>query len=162
MNSLVFLVDDIKTKTQKTKLKMLNKNYKEIKTIKDVLKANNILGEIPDFHVLPKEDWKYIRACYLIDKITKAINGKWKPDFSDPNQKKFYCWFKYKPDSSGFVFDFAYDNSDYTILYCGARLCFETREQCEHFGTHFIDVINEFLLYVEKREIIFEKNMYKK
>jgi hypothetical protein len=140
----------------------MNKNYKNIKTIKDVLKFHGITEESSKFEMYQPYIRKYMRACYFIEFITKAISGKWKPDFSDPNQRKFYCWFKYKPESSAFVFDGAHVDYANTTTTSGSRFCFETREQCEHFGTHFIDVINDFLLYVEKREVIFEKNYYKK
>lgn len=72
------------------------------------------------------------------------------PDCSNPDQYKYYPWFKYDSKSMSFVYADA--SEDYEELYTesvlGPLLCFKTEERAEQFGTQFIDLWNDFLSYL--------------
>ncbi len=124
----------------------MNEKYKEINTLKDVFKATKQdEKKFPKFKEVRLKDRKYMRGAYLISLINDAINGKWKPDYSNSNQPKYYCWFYWDKKQSAFVFSYTADDWTSTHATGGARLSFETREQAEHFGRKFIGVINDFL-----------------
>lgn len=68
------------------------------------------------------------------------------PDFSDREQDKWFCWFKYDKDAAGFV----YAGTDYAPTYANASigywLCFKTSERAEQFGKQFADLYNKVFL----------------
>lgn len=68
------------------------------------------------------------------------------PDFSDLKQDKWYPWFKYDNDATGFV----YAGTAYTptTAYApfGSRLCFKSSERAAQFGKQFADLYNSAFL----------------
>jgi hypothetical protein len=76
--------------------------------------------------------------------IAKVLRGKWEPDFNNPNEKKWYPWFKFSA-GSGFGFSNSDYNYDNTHTYVGSRLCFPTKEMSDYFGTQFIEIIRPSL-----------------
>ena len=70
--------------------------------------------------------------------INKAINGpEWKPDYSNPDQQKWFPVFKASSPGSGFSFT----GSGYLFVSAvadvGSRLCFESEEKSLFSGTRF-------------------------
>jgi hypothetical protein len=123
-------------------------DYKEIKTFEDACNALEILAIIPELGTTPEEFSGPILAHYKLMVIAKAINGDWKPDWSDSNQWKYYPWFDMRSSASG---GFSYDGYD-----CwdpgsgvGSRLCFESREKAEYAGTQFKDLYEEYFVIKE-------------
>ena len=83
-------------------------------------------------------------AYRMLKMVTKAINGEWTPDWSNPNQPKWYNYFGVLPCGSGFS-----DSSTinyYMITGVGSRLCFESQEKAEFARGHFEDIYKQFLL----------------
>jgi len=98
---------------------------------------------VPDFSNVPTDLLKYFTAQYKMVVIAEALNEKWKADWNNSNQEKWFPWFRMS--SSGFVFD----GTDY---YCtdanagdGSRLCFKNEEIAEYAGEHFIDIWKDIL-----------------
>lgn len=94
---------------------------------------------------------KHIEALISLNKlftIAEAWNKKdgFVPDFSDLKQDKWYPWFKYDNDATGFV----YAGTAYTptTAYApfGARLCFKSSERAAQFGKQFADLYNSAFL----------------
>ena len=77
--------------------------------------------------------------------ITKALNGRWKPDYTNTNQYKYFPSFIYKP-SFGLVF--------HACLYwtpnasVSSRLCFKNIELAEYAATQFVKLYHVWLSYL--------------
>lgn len=133
--------------------------------------ARSRLGIKPntDFYVGGGRDSNIILPLVDIQKFVRDINPKhlgalialnelftiaeaWNkedgfvPDFSDLEQDKWYPWFKYDNDATGFV----YAGTAYTptTAYApfGARLCFKSSERAAQFGKQFADLYNSAFL----------------
>lgn len=76
--------------------------------------------------------------------ISAALNGNWKPDFTDHNQGKNYPWF-YNDAKPGSAFLFDDCGCFYSATGVGSRLCYKDRETAEYAGKQFIDIYNQFL-----------------
>lgn len=94
---------------------------------------------------------KHIEALIAMNKlftIAEAWNKEdgFVPDFSDLKQDKWYPWFKYDNDATGFV----YAGTAYTptTAYApfGFRLCFKSSERAGQFGKQFADLYNSAFL----------------
>ena len=68
------------------------------------------------------------------------------PDFSDLEQGKWFPWFVYDKDASGFVFAYVHYTATLANAYFGSRLCFKSSARAEQFGKQFIDLFNKALL----------------
>ena len=85
-------------------------NITDIKTFEDACKAERLDPKevIHDFKSYPREDRKAMIAHSKLVIIARAINkiannGKrWKPNWNDYNQFKYYPWFDMDGGSSGF------------------------------------------------------------
>ena len=68
------------------------------------------------------------------------------PDFSDCNQNKWFPWFTYDKDASGFVFASSDTVPIRASAYLGSRLCFKTSERAAQFGKQFAELYNKVFL----------------
>lgn len=129
----------MKTKTKKTSPKVpankLEIHWSKIKNWKTVCKVNGIPETLPKLLEIQKELRTRMIADYQLMQITKAINGKWKCNYKDPNQYKYFPYFWV--DSSGFGFSGTFYVGWNAGTYVGSHLCFETREQALHSGKYF-------------------------
>lgn len=90
----------------------------------------------------------YIKAIAAINQlftIAEAWNKEddFTPDFSDPQQDKWYPIFDYNSDAVAFIYSYAsYVWSIHSAPF-GARLCFKTCTRAEQFGKQFTHLYNE-------------------
>lgn len=117
---------------------MKNENYTEIKTLEDALKATG-RPEVPAFADAPEDMREYFQAHYKAAVITEAINGDWKADWTDGEQRKYFPWFDFD-GPSGFAFSATYCGCSSATAGDASRLCFETREQAAYAGQTFPEV----------------------
>jgi hypothetical protein len=110
---------------------MTYKNITSFKIACEVLKKK---PNLPDVSKLSRADGRYLADKYKLTTIIAAMNfveGKWKPDWSDHNQYKYFAWPEIAADKkhpSGFGFsDSAYDYG-YAGTAVGSRLCFKSSE----------------------------------
>ena len=94
---------------------------------------------------------KHIDALIALNKlftIAQAWNKEdgFVPDFSDRKQEKYFPWFKYKNDSSGFVYANTFYSSTDADANLGARLCFKSSARAAQFGRKFADLYNKVFL----------------
>ena len=90
------------------------------------------------YDTMPEHLLSYIKCVLIIG----VLNGDWKPDFSDTDQKK---WFVYPYLSAG-LWDASFSHSSGgAVASVGARLCFKDRETAEHFWKSFKD---EYIKYL--------------
>ncbi len=112
---------------------LIDDNVLGVKTYKDVCKK---LGEkevtLKDF---PN---KRILAYTKIDQIQRFFNGKWKPDFSNSSQNKYYPYFKM--DSGGLVLSDVINDfwtCDGLVAY------YKSSEIAEHVGNNFNTIYSD-------------------
>jgi hypothetical protein len=106
---------------------------KKIKTFEDACLK---LGKNPKAKYHPYERLEIIIA---------AIVGKWKPNYSDGNEKKWFCYFIW--DASSSCFRFYCSRYDYTGARAGGgvRLSMQTEAQAEYVGKTFEAEFNALL-----------------
>lgn len=94
---------------------------------------------------------RHIKALIALNKLF-TIAEKWNkedgfvPDFSNKGQWKYYPWFKYEVESSGFVYAYADDAASDAHSGVGSRLCFKSESRAEEFGKKYVDLYNEVFL----------------
>lgn len=95
---------------------------------------------------------KHIKALIALNTlftIAEAWNKQdnFVPDFSNRNQYKYFPWFNYDEEAAGFVCANAHYAAASTYAAVGSRLCFKDSNRARQFGTQFIDLWNDFLLF---------------
>lgn len=122
--------------------------YTDIETFEDACKALNLNSEtvIPNFSEYPEEDRKALIAHAKLVIIAKAINGGWKPDWSNDDQYKYYPWFYMAGSASGGGFSYGGYDRWTTGSIVGSRLCFETREKAKYAGKQFENLYKEYFV----------------
>ena len=84
--------------------------------------------------------------CYEMMKILfKAVNNGWTPDWTNPNEYKYYPWFSVVSSGSGLSF-YRYSSSD-TDTHVGSRLCTDKSEKAEFLGKQFKEIFEGYMLY---------------
>ena len=94
-------------------------------------------------HLETLDEWAY----RMLKLVTKAINGKWIPDWNDINQPKWYNYFEVRSSGAVFSYSYALNYCQYTSV--GSRLCFESSEKAEHARKYFENFYSQFLLITE-------------
>ncbi|WP_407277374.1 hypothetical protein R5O20_02760 [Tenacibaculum maritimum] len=111
-----------------------------IKTVADVLEDNNITQEQIDkmFANTPE----HFKCQFIAELLCKSLNEGWTPNWDNPNEHKYYPWFKM--GSSGFRFH----DCDLWIpgSTVGSRLCFKSRKLAEYAGEQFEDLYKKFMI----------------
>ena len=82
---------------------------------------------------------KRILACAKIDQIQRFFNNKWKPDFGNSNQNKYYPYFKIS--SGGLVLDSVYVNDWFCF---GQVAYYKSLEIAEHVGKSFNIIYSDY------------------
>ena len=88
---------------------------------------------------------KAISAINQLFTIAEAWNKEddFTPDFSDPQQDKWYPIFDYNSDAGAFIYSYASYIWSIPSAPFGARLCFKTYTRAEQFGKRFTHLYNE-------------------
>lgn len=73
--------------------------------------------------------------------IIRTINGDWKPDWNNQNQKKWYPWFN---TQSGF--SYALTDCDVAATSLGSSLVVDSSDKAVHMATHFLNEYKSFLI----------------
>ena len=142
-------------------------NYKTIKSYEDACEALGVPTIKPDMN-LPK----HVVALMKLETVSKALWGKNFDPMPDPKGEKcfWYPYFAlytqdeieglneaqrgallsanaYAGSGAGFGFLFTSSRSSNANAYVGFRLCQETEEKAQYFGTQFIELWAEYLSY---------------
>lgn len=101
--------------------------------------AETLIREINPHHL------KAIAALNQLFTIAEAWNkdDDFTPDFSDPQQDKWYPIFDYNSDAEAFIYSYASFVGSIPRSPFGARLCFKTCTRAEQFGKQFTSLYNE-------------------
>lgn len=139
-----FEIDTLDKKTGQVTLKAKAKPknvIERIKTVDDVLADHGLTAD--QFDKQCKDLTIDERAYRIIKMLAQSLNEDWTPDWSNPDEYKYYPWFEIR-GSSGFRFfgcDFWLTDSD-----VGSRLCYKSRELAEHAGKNFTEVYKQFMV----------------
>lgn len=117
-----------------------------IKAFQDVLdelglKEEDVLPKIPS---AMKHLEKHLHAAAKLMLIVQLFRGDWVPDWSNPNQYKYYPWFEHVSGVglSSYGFDGAF--SDASVA---ARLCLPTADLARYVGKTFESIYRDFLTF---------------
>lgn len=142
-------------------------NYKTIKSYEDACEALGVPTIKPDMN-LPK----HVVALMKLETVSKALWGKNFDPMPDPKGEKCF-WYPYfalytqdeieglneaqrvallsanaaSGTTAGFGYLYTGSRSSYANAYFGFRLCQETEEKAQYFGTQFIELWAEYLSY---------------
>lgn len=142
-------------------------NYKTIKSYEDACEALGVPTIKPDMN-LPK----HVVALMKLETVSKALWGKDFDPMPDPKGEKCF-WYPYfalytqdeieglneaqrgallsasasAGTTAGFGYLFTILRSSYAYAAIGFRLCQETEEKAQYFGTQFIELWAEYLSY---------------
>lgn len=115
--------------------------YDKIKTFSDVCKELNEKElDINYFTFLP--DYQRIKAFrhYQIQIIAKLFNDKWKPNWLNINEYKYYPWFDYK------LGGWSLDTVDCRCSCSAVEVaCFKNKKDAEFVATTFKDIYIDYL-----------------
>ena len=143
-------------------------NYKTIKSYEDACEALGVSPIQPEKMNVSK----HIVALMKLETISKALWGKDFDPKPDPKGEKCF-WYPYfalytqdeierlnedqrgallsalalNGTNAGFGSLSTYNRSSYAGAYLGFRLCQETEEKAQYFGTQFIELWAEYLSY---------------
>jgi len=83
-------------------------------------------------------------AYIMLKTIIKSLNGDWKADWSDGNQKKYYPWLK----SLGSGLGLSFIDCGYILSYSfvGFLLVYRSSELAKYAGTQFIELYAEIMI----------------
>jgi hypothetical protein len=113
---------------------------KRIKSYEEACKKLNLKPAVPSFPNLSAAEHKAMQAHYKLVIIARALNGNWKPDWTNWSQNKYYPWFAFQ--GSRFVFDVVY--FIFTLSALGSRLCYKDEKTAEYAGKTFVDLYHEY------------------
>jgi hypothetical protein len=109
---------------------------KRIKTYLYVCKELNVKElTISDFNFLPEDQQLKALCFHKLKNIEKLFNGKWKIDWEDSTQNKYYPWFR--EEKAGLVF---YCSGCYSDDSGGSVAYFKDRDNSDFVGKIFINL----------------------
>lgn len=88
---------------------------------------------------------RFANAAIKLDIINETLLDGTKLNWEDSNQRKWGPWFNNYKSGSGFRFLVSGFDWSATGALGGARLCLDTKEKSDYFGTQFLDIWNDFL-----------------
>jgi len=116
--------------------------------VKSVEDACNVIGKnycifLEEISSLDADEQAYRKLKVII----KALQGDWKADFTNENQKKYYPYFKIDKSFSSFCFaSVDYSWAAWNIdSGSGSRLCLPTSELAYFMGNYYIDLYKDFM-----------------
>lgn len=106
---------------------------------------------LPDVSMFPEHHQLAITNYGKLVIISEVINAvdKFKPDWNNNDQQKWYPWFDMEVDDnnpSGFRFDGAYCDYTGTHPSGGSRLCFKTSKAAEYAAKQFLDLWRDMMV----------------
>ena len=117
-------------------------DYRDIKTFNDACEACgtteaefNAKFEKLDLDTLSYEKLKI---------VFKAVNNGWTPDWTNPNEYKYFPWFGFVSSGAG-LSSYGYGTS-HTHTAVGSRLCTDKSEKAEFLGRQFKEIFKGYML----------------
>jgi hypothetical protein len=123
----------------------------KIKTFEDACKKLKIKPTLPDLLMIPEDLRGWVISAYRLAIITRALNGKWEPNWDDYNEYKYFPWFYL--NKPGFRFLDTYYDFTTTITASGSQLCFKSEELSKYAGNTFLSEYEKFFTIKEVGKI---------
>jgi len=130
----------------------MNTEFKKITSYEEGCKVlNKDPNQLPVVDHLEPEFAKDIMARYKLMVIILAINtlSKFKVDFNNPNQRKWYLWYWVDADAerpAGFGFSGTDTIFDRTLTAVGARLYVGSEAEALHMDKYFQPLYKDMLI----------------
>lgn len=121
-------------------------DFTTIKTVKDAFEKQGMDPAVmPDISKLP-ERFSFLTAVFLLSVVIEAVNNKWKADFSNHNQRKYfvYGWVS----SSGLAFSASNCLCVNASAHVGFPLYVESPEKAMYIFNQFPELYKAWLLGV--------------
>ena len=109
-----------------------------VKTYEDALKVLR-RDHFDENNLYPREI-----ARRKLEIIIEALNEGWKPNLSNHQEYKWYCYFI--GSYAGLGFSNSYYSPTLAAAYFGVRLCLKSKELADYTGKQFNDLYKEMLL----------------
>lgn len=144
-------INEVVTDYEKAREYLGGKPNNDYTVAKKILSGNCVqLDDVS--HLVRDLNPAHVQALIALNElftIAQAWNkeDEFEPDFSNPNQYKYYPWFVYEKDAAGFVFAAANGTATYASATFGSRLCFKTANRARQFGEQFTDLFNKVFLF---------------
>lgn len=144
-------INEVVTDYEKAREYLGGKPNNDYTVAKKILSGNCVqLDDVS--HLVRDLNPAHVQALIALNElftIAQAWNkeDEFEPDFSNPNQYKYYPWFVYEKDAAGFVSANAYCTATYASANFGSRLCFKTANRARQFGEQFTDLFNKVFLF---------------
>jgi hypothetical protein len=110
-------------------------DYRDIKTMSDVYRINGITK----LTTIPETKERYYEDLIL---ITKALNGKWQPNWIDFFQEKHMPVFIF---DLNFKFKSSFSEDEYISIDIGPHICFIDSKRAEYAAQNFSEQYNKFI-----------------
>lgn len=144
-------INEVVTDYEKAREYLGGKPNNDYTVAKKILSGNCVqLDDVS--HLVRDLNPAHVQALIALNElftIAQAWNkeDEFEPDFSNPNQYKYYPWFVYEKDAAGFVFAPANRTAPNATAHFGSRLCFKTANRARQFGEQFTDLFNKVFLF---------------
>lgn len=144
-------INEVVTDYEKAREYLGGKPNNDYMVAKNILSGNCV--QLDDVSRLVRDlNPAHVQALIALNElftITQAWNkeDEFEPDFSNPNQYKYYPWFVYEKDAAGFVYAVTYHTATSAYARVGSRLCFKTANRARQFGEQFTDLFNKVFLF---------------
>lgn len=144
-------INEVVTDYEKAREYLGGKPNNDYTVAKKILSGNCVqLDDVS--HLVRDLNPAHVQALIALNElftIAQAWNkeDEFEPDFSNPNQYKYYPWFVYEKDAAGFVLANTHDTASYASAAFGSRLCFKTANRARQFGEQFTDLFNKVFLF---------------
>jgi hypothetical protein len=124
---------------------------KRVSSFEEACKAQglNPFKILPDVSCLPEADQNTVTALAKMCIINRSLNGKWKADWNDLSQYKYYPWFNVeekKVSASGFGLSCDGCGYAYSAAGLGVRLFYKDAETAKYAGETFIELYEALIL----------------
>lgn len=83
-------------------------------------------------------------ASRKLEIIIEALNEGWKPNFNDPTQSKWYCYFT--GSTTGLKYLLSTNSPTIAYSSIGVRLCLKDKKLADYTGEQFLYLYKEMLL----------------
>jgi hypothetical protein len=129
-------INEMFTAADEKQLKVVKKYFTKPESIIDKVKSYEDACKLLSINCIPRSAYDRLKI------IIKALNGGWKPDFNNPNQYKYYNWFKMR--NGEFVFDDTYYSYGYVSV--PSTLYLKSNELTRHASKIALKEYEEFYL----------------
>lgn len=103
-------------------------------------------GSMPDTSECPAEDRKAYIAFHKLVVIVRALNEGWRPDWANPNQDKWFLWWRTE-GNAGLASAYSQYGPASAGANIGPRLCFKSEALADYAAENFKSLFEDYLLF---------------